>query len=247
MERRKFVIGLGALASGSAAAVGTGAFTAAELDGRTAEIGVVNDSNGLIGLQAGDTEYVTNDGGSGGNELAIDFSSTGGGDGVNPNSTYQVGGLGEFDSGNINQVPGAPTTNPSVGDVAIDTMTDISGEYAFKVMNQTDSAKDIELTYDANDHPFPSDTHLFLVAYYPGGSNDSQQEEGLLVSDVANPNDKAASIIFDDDQQWSASIGSGEEFYVTILVDVGGANTGTDLGGELIVRAGSHDDFTQAT
>ncbi|MDZ5812343.1 hypothetical protein U4E84_13420 [Halorubrum sp. AD140] len=246
MERRKFVIGLGALASGAAAAMGTGAFTAAELGGREANIEVANDSDGLIGLEAGDTEYVTNDGGSGENELMIDLSSDHGGDGVNPNSTYQVGGLGDFDSGNINQVPGDPTTDPSVGDVAIDTTTPISDEYAFKVMNQTDSPKDIELTYDANDEPFPDDTRLFLVAYYPEGGNDSEQEEGLAVGDVTNSNKKSASIIFDDDQQYSASIEEGKEFYVTILVDVGGADTDTDLGGDLTLRAGSHDDFTDA-
>lgn len=228
--------------------MGTGAFTAAELDGREANIGVVNDSNGLIGLEAGGSEYVTNTGGSGGNELMIDFSSTGGGEGVNPNSTYQVGGLGDFDSGNIFQVPGDPTTSPSVGDVAIDTTTSISGEYAFKVMNQTDSPKDIEVTYNANDEPFPDGTRLFLVAYYPQGSDDSEKEEGLVVGDVTGSagNPKSASIIFDDDQQYSASIGSGKEFFVTILVDVGGADSGTDLGGTLTVRAGSHDDFTNA-
>ena len=228
--------------------MGTGAFTAAEINGREANIGVENDSNSLIGLQAGTTEFVTNNGGGGENELMIDFSSGSGGDGINPNSTYQVGGLDELDSNNIFQVPGNPTTSPSVGDVAIDTTTDILDEHAFKVMNQTDSAKDIEVAYDAteDEDDFPEDTRLFLVAYYPQGSNDSEQEEGLAVGDYTNKNEKAASIIFDDDQQYSASIGSGEEFYVTILVEVGDAATGTDLGGELTVRAGSHDDFTNA-
>ena len=247
MERRKFVIGLGALASGAAAATGTGAFTAAELDGREANIGVVNDANGLIGLKADpDAEYVTNSGGTGENELMIDFSSTGGGEGVNPNSTYQVGGLGEFDSSNIDLVPGDPTVSPSVGQVAIDTTSNISDEYAFKVMNQTDSPKDIEVTYNANDEPFPDGTRLFLVAYYPNGSDDSEKEEGLAVGDVTGPNDKSASIIFGSDQQYSSSIGSGKEFFVTILVEVGGASSGTDLGGTLTVRAGSHDEFTNA-
>ncbi|WP_237560350.1 hypothetical protein [Halolamina sediminis] len=246
MERRKFVIGLGALASGAAAATGTGAFTAAEIRGREANINVENDTNSLIGLKAGTTEFVTNNGGGGENELMIDFSSGNGGDGINPNSTYQVGGLGGLDSNNIFQVPGDPTTSPSVGDVAIDTTTDITGEYAFKVMNQTNSAKDIEVSYGANDEPFPDGTRLFLVAYYPGGDDNSEQEEGLAVGDYTNNNEKAASIIFDDDQDYSASIGSGEEFYVTILVEVGDADTGTDLGGDLTVRAGSHDDFTDA-
>ncbi|OTE98637.1 hypothetical protein B9G49_15300 [Halorubrum sp. SD683] len=136
--------------------------------------------------------------------------------------------------------------DPPVGQVAIDTTTLISEEYAFKVMNQTDSPKDIEVTYNANDEPFPDGTRLFLVAYYPEGGDSSEQEEGLVVGSVANENAKSASIIFDDDQQYSASIGSGKEFFITILVDVGGAASGTDLGGTLTVRAGSHDDFTNA-
>jgi hypothetical protein len=243
VKRRKFVVGLGSLAAGGAAAMSTGAFTAAELSGREADIEVANDADGLIGLKAGDTEFVSNSDG----ELTIDLSSeSNGGDGVNPNSTYQVGGLGGFDSNNIDLVPGDPTTDPSVGDVAIDTETNIEAEYAFKVMNQTGSAKDIEIAYSANDEPFPSGTRLFLVAYYPEGSGDSEQEEGLAVGDYTNDNEKAMSIIFDDDQQYSASIGSGKEFYVTLLVEVGDASDGTDLGGDMTVRAGSHDDFTNA-
>ncbi|EMA65837.1 hypothetical protein C468_05338 [Halorubrum kocurii JCM 14978] len=134
---------------------------------------------------------------------------------------------------------------PPVGQVAIDTATHISSEYAFKVMNQTDSPKAIEVTYNANEEPFPDGTRLFLVAYYPEGDDNSEQEEGLAVGAVADSNAKSASIIFDD-QQYSTPIGSGKQFYVTILVDVGGADTSTDLGGTLTVRAGSHDDFTNA-
>ncbi|WP_249269066.1 hypothetical protein [Halorubrum sp. Hd13] len=246
MERRKFVIGLGALASGAAAATGTGAFTAAELDGREANIGVVNDSNGLIGLQSGTSEYVTNSGGSG-NELMIDFDPDDDGTGINPDSTYQVGGLGEFDSGNVDYVPGDPTASPSVGDVAIDTDTSIETEHAFKVMNQTNSTKQIEVTYDPNSS-FPSGARLYLVAYYEEGDDDgnSSQEEGLVVGDVTNgDNPKASSIIFAD-QQYSDPVGAGDEFYVTIIVDVDEVSSSTDLGGSLTVRAGSHDDFTNA-
>jgi len=51
MERRKFVIGLGSLAAGSAAAMGTGAVTSFTGD-RNASIPVVNDTNAFIALQA---------------------------------------------------------------------------------------------------------------------------------------------------------------------------------------------------
>ena len=50
MKRRKFTIGLGAITTGAAAALGTSAFTAAQISDRDADIAVVDDSNALIGL-----------------------------------------------------------------------------------------------------------------------------------------------------------------------------------------------------
>jgi len=49
MERRKFVIGLGALASGSAAAMGTGAFTTAEVE-RSVSVNVKGDDAAYVRL-----------------------------------------------------------------------------------------------------------------------------------------------------------------------------------------------------
>ncbi|OYR42488.1 hypothetical protein DJ82_02490 [Halorubrum sp. Ib24] len=129
----------------------------------------------------------------------------------------------------------------------MDTDTSIETEHAFKVMNQTNSTKQIEVTYDPNSS-FPSGARLYLVAYYEEGDDDgnSSQEEGLVVGDVTNgDNPKAASIIFAD-QQYSDPVGAGDEFYVTIIVDVDEVSSSTDLGGSLTVRAGSHDDFTNA-
>ena len=247
MERRKFVIGMGALASGAAASVGTGAFTAMQADGREANINVVNDESALIGLKAGDTELVSQQDG----QLEIDFSVEGdeGGDGVNPNSIYQVGGLGGFDMGNLNEVPGDPTVSPPVGQKAIDTETDITGEgnYAFKVMNQSGNDQQIELIYEANDEELPGDAQVYLVAFYPEAPNTSSQEEGLAVGDVTggDGNPKSASIIYAD-QEFSEPVGAGDEFYVTILVSVGDVDPEVDLGGKMTVRAGSHDEFTDA-
>ena len=50
MERRKFVVGLGALASGSAAAVGTGAFTSVEAD-RSITIETAGDANAFLSFE----------------------------------------------------------------------------------------------------------------------------------------------------------------------------------------------------
>ena len=93
MERRKFVIGLGSLAAGGAAATGTGAFTetTAERDG---EINIQNDANAFLGIKPGqypNSQYVKT-GGTGNSaegEVYIEMNgnSPGAGSGVNINAT----------------------------------------------------------------------------------------------------------------------------------------------------------------
>jgi hypothetical protein len=56
MERRKFVLGLGSIAAGGAAAMGTGAFAVEAFD-RDATGKIVNDANAYLTLEAG--EYST--------------------------------------------------------------------------------------------------------------------------------------------------------------------------------------------
>ena len=55
MERRKFIIGAGALATGSAAAVGTGAFSSVEAE-RTIDINTTDDSGALLTIEQ-NSEY----------------------------------------------------------------------------------------------------------------------------------------------------------------------------------------------
>ncbi|GAA0536417.1 hypothetical protein ABNG02_11875 [Halorubrum ejinorense] len=70
-NRRKFLAGLGALASGSAAAMGTGAFTSVQAN-RQVSVNTAGDANAYLGL-SGDDEYVSDD--SAGGELTIDLGS----------------------------------------------------------------------------------------------------------------------------------------------------------------------------
>lgn len=72
MNRRNFVIGLGTVAAGSAAAVGTGAFTSATAP-RDVDIEVADDATGYLGLTA-DGDYVTDD--SDGGAVGIDLGGT---------------------------------------------------------------------------------------------------------------------------------------------------------------------------
>lgn len=86
MERRKFLIGAGSLAAGSAAAMGTGAFTTVEAE-RDVAVNVTDDANAYLSIRpAGDPNGVHADQADNG-EVFIDIADSGNdGDGVNPNA-----------------------------------------------------------------------------------------------------------------------------------------------------------------
>jgi len=93
-NRRKFIAGLGALATGSAAAVGTGAFTSVTAT-RNVDVEVAGDASAYLRLEGtGDSnsEYVTSSGS--GNALSIDLDSSNAtaeeGNGVNPDAVTQL-------------------------------------------------------------------------------------------------------------------------------------------------------------
>jgi len=70
MQRRKFVIGMGALASGAAAGIGTGAFDTVEAE-RAVSVSTTGDASAYLGL-TGDDDYVT-DNSDGDSMLTIDL------------------------------------------------------------------------------------------------------------------------------------------------------------------------------
>jgi len=59
MKRRKFLIGTGALAAGSAAAVGSGAFTSVSAD-RTVQVNVAGDDSALLAIEPCDSDSSPN-------------------------------------------------------------------------------------------------------------------------------------------------------------------------------------------
>jgi hypothetical protein len=123
MERRKFVVGLGALASGGAAAVGTGAFTSVTAD-RSVDVEVAGDASAYLALRrasddgsdpgANSGEYVDISSG----EVSFDFSSTSnGGDGFNPNSVTVIEDLIEVQNqGTQSAFLGVDLSNLDVSD-----------------------------------------------------------------------------------------------------------------------------------
>ncbi|QLD86563.1 hypothetical protein HWV23_12765 [Natronomonas halophila] len=86
MERRKFLIGMGSLAAGSAAVMGTGAFESVQAE-RAVNVNVEGDAGAYLRLDANDdSEFVNNN-----SPLSFDFSQSlqGGGSGVNNNGTTE--------------------------------------------------------------------------------------------------------------------------------------------------------------
>lgn len=90
-NRRKFLAGLGALASGSAAAVGTGAFTTVSAD-RSVTVSVADDSGALLKMDATSSNENSAYANESGNEIAIDVAGASGstGSGVNDNAETNI-------------------------------------------------------------------------------------------------------------------------------------------------------------
>ena len=81
MQRRKFLIGMGSMAAGGAAAVGTGAVDTISTD-RDLAVDVAGDASAYLGLDPGDSQFVKVDDNE--NVIGLDFASdANGGSGVN--------------------------------------------------------------------------------------------------------------------------------------------------------------------
>jgi hypothetical protein len=86
MRRRKFLVGMGSLAAGGAAATGTGAFTTMASGDRTMSVKVAEDSTAYVELKE-DGKYAKQ---TGDGKLKLYFDDSQGvfEGGVNPDSTY---------------------------------------------------------------------------------------------------------------------------------------------------------------
>ena len=213
MERRKFVIGLGALATGSAAAMGTGAFTAAEAD-RAVDVAVVNDAAGLLGIEAGlesDIVSGTNDG-----ELEIAVPDDEGAGGLNDNSVYQLGEVAETPS----------ELGPYDGSAWLSVGGDPTDEFAFSIVNQDTTSHDVSLEAD-----FPQVTggtyqpHFAVVVY---DEANKEQDVGRAASGGQGP-----TLTVED-------VSPGDAVYVALLFDTTSEGVDIDdgdLDGSLTISA----------
>ncbi|MFC4359778.1 hypothetical protein ACFO0N_17675 [Halobium salinum] len=83
MERRKFMLGMGSLAAGGAAAMGTGAFSSVSAS-RGMNVNVSSDENAYLQIK-GDPDYTSQTNGT----LQVDIQNNGRGSGLNGNATTE--------------------------------------------------------------------------------------------------------------------------------------------------------------
>lgn len=135
MNRRKLLLGLSGTVAGSSAALGTGAFTTAQLN-RDVDISVVNDSQSLVALIPNDDVAGVSEDDNG--QLSISITNPG----INVNSLYQFGYFTETYPGVTPDWFTLETTNNPVSTDSDDF------ESAFLIANQTNDTMRVDFTLD---------------------------------------------------------------------------------------------------
>lgn len=209
---KKLTIAIIMVVIGASTVIGSGAYSAAEMD-RDANIDVVNDADGLVALESQvDGDVVREDDGG---ELAIDFTAGGQADGVNVNSRYQVGvftqvgwaGQQAVDAGALEY--NGPQAGP---------------DPAFLVTNQDTTEHDITVSYEADASDLGGS--ILYMQFVPGIGGSSQAGKAFL---SATGTDNGFS--------YTADVGPGESIAVVIMTDTRNGDTTDDLSGTLTVSS----------
>ena len=227
MERRKFIIGAGALATGSSAAMGTGALSSMSAE-RSATVDVVSDDSALVQLDPGASERVQLTNG----ELNISFANGGSGSGINVNSVYQVGSL-KF-SGLENVL--SDTDEDHVPDIAPNPNAGSSPSTnpAFFVRNGDSVPQSITIEYEFDNPGTVSGSKVMF-----GSRVDNNQSGGVVGTGsptktiVADSSNTSASMTYDGND----ALSSGAQIGVSLLIDTTDGNTSENLSGTLTVTA----------
>lgn len=210
MNRRDVVVGLGALVGTGAFASGTGAFSAAEVS-RQAQIEVVDDSDGLVGLIA--NEAISGVRMTEGGELTISIGDDD--PGVNVSSVYQFGAFVSDDD--VEDV-----TEDTFAVVTDDSPADMSGgqdslESALAIVNQ--SAEDLAITIDfeLNDNIDGNTKYAFELQSSKNG------REGLATSPISG--------------DLSTELATGESIGLSFIVNALEGATADEISGSLSLSA----------
>jgi hypothetical protein len=213
-KRRKFVVGLGSLAAGAAAATGTGAFTALTTS-EDVSINVANDSNSLVGLDPqADGEIIRE---SNNGNLIIDFTADGNAGGVNPDSVYQVG-----------YIRGASKNFIPDG---LNDQIDDSSTSAFHIVNNSTEPHTLNASYECNANDI-GNARIFFQFHVK--TRQHQME-------VSGTNTSASIQEVPKVNQEDSRFMPGDSVDVSLVVDTTGVTQDTsnlDLSGTLTIEAG---------
>lgn len=213
MNRRDVVVGLGALAGTGAFASGTGAFSAAEVS-RQAEIEVVDDSDGLVGLVA--NEAISGVRMTEGGELTISIGDDD--PGVNVSSVYQFGAfVSDQDVEDITGDTFAVVTDDDPSDMS-DGQNSL--ESALAVVNQ--SAEDLSVTVDFELNADISGNTEYAFELQ-SSRNGSGTREGLATSPVTG--------------QLTTQLDTGESIGLSFIVNALAGATTDEVSGSLSISA----------
>lgn len=213
---------MGALASGAAAAMGTGAFSAAETE-RTVDVEITDDSDSLVGLEPGPNtgDIVTTESRQYGmydadaEALVIDFSNgyDGMDTGINAGSTYQLG------------TPPENLDKPSYWkDRLLVQQEDgvIEDDHAFSVRNQSTQEHDITVRFEGGSSSrMSSDSNIGLILV---------DSDGNALADTDNDGNYEAEVSIDD-------VGPGESVYVVLSFNAADEIVSNDIGGDMTIIA----------
>jgi len=213
MDRRDVVVWLGALAGTGAFASGTGAFSAAEVS-RQAQIEVVDDSDGLVGLVA--NEAISGVQMTEGGELTISIGDDD--PGVNISSVYQFGAFVSDDD--VEDITGDTFSVVTDGDPADMSGGQDSLESALAVVNQ--SAEDLSVTIDfeLNDDIDGNTEYAFEVQSSQGGIG---TREGIATSPITG--------------QLNTELATGESIGLSFIVNALESTTADGISGSLSLSA----------
>ncbi|PHQ45324.1 hypothetical protein DJ68_13540 [Halorubrum sp. C3] len=162
MDRRKFIASVGVIASGSAAAVGTGAFSSTEAT-RNVDVKVADDSNALLGLQptaSANGNYVDQ---TSNDALAINLtgsnnnrgSGIAGGEGLNANAVTSIADVFEIKNQGTQTIEAA-VTPLAYGDIdGQEFPPDVDGALAVFLIPQNPDEIEVEVEWGLSDGWIP--------------------------------------------------------------------------------------------
>ncbi|WP_149797323.1 DUF1102 domain-containing protein [Halorubrum xinjiangense] len=197
-NRRKFIAGLGALATGSAAAVGTGALETSASE-RTVNVNVAADSSGFVEIAAENSTYAS---GTSDGQLELDFNSDSGlgviaGDaqGLNPDSTFTFeevfsvrNGAGQGDLYVVIEATGFELENIELTAEGSEA-DDISGGTSLRAEDYSDTANvpklvqpdkvDVDMTIETKDDGTTGNVGGTLTIHAATGGNQAKLSDVL--------------------------------------------------------------------